>query len=359
MFVVTARNVHDALPKALSSLHIDHIKRESRNGPVLQAPTTVSTIYSRPWERVMFHPWRDANPFFHFYESLWMLAGREDVAPLTRYVKRMADFSDDGKSFNAAYGARWRSYVFGVEHGDLSIGDQLRMIIEELKENQDSRRCVLQIWDPQWDLCVDTKDAACNLVATFQLTPRRFELDTYRHALDMTVFCRSNDIIWGCYGANAVHFSMLMEYIARGIGAPMGLYTQISVNWHAYEEVFTKTYNRMLNEFEVLSDYPDTYPLVTMGVENWDSDVRRFITEDGKAPRDIVKFDDPFFYTVAFPIIKAHDIYKDNTGEARFTKALDMLASCGAADWRKACKEWIQRRYMKWQKEADDGPAPV
>ena len=40
--------------------------------------------------------------------------------------------------------------------------------------------------------------------------------------LQMTVHCRSNDIIWGTYGANAVHFSILQEYVAARIGVDLG-----------------------------------------------------------------------------------------------------------------------------------------
>lgn len=54
----------------------------------------------------------------------------------------------------------------------------------------------------------------------------------------MTVANRSNDIIWGCYGANAVHMSMLQEFVANALGIPVGLYNQVSNDWHIYERHF-------------------------------------------------------------------------------------------------------------------------
>ena len=51
----------------------------------------------------------------------------------------------------------------------------------------------------------------------------------------MTVCNRSNDMIWGAYGANAVHMSILMEYVAVAVNAPMGSYYQISDSFHIYE----------------------------------------------------------------------------------------------------------------------------
>ena len=104
MKVLSVRNVHEALPRALKLLQQQGIERPSRNGPVLQAPWPVTTVYQNPLERVVFWPERDANPFFHLYESLWMLAGRNDIAPLTRYAKNMANYSDDGETQHGAYG---------------------------------------------------------------------------------------------------------------------------------------------------------------------------------------------------------------------------------------------------------------
>jgi len=223
MKVISARNVHQAFPIALGILLRHGVKRDSRNssmlGPVLQFPTPVTTVYQNPRERVLFWPQRDANPFLHLYESLWMLVGRNDLAPLVRYAKQFESFSDDGKTLHGAYGYRWRTH-FGV--------NQLGVVIDKLRNDPDDRRCVVSMWDAEQDLYLDSKDIPCNLTITFQMS--------VTGVLDMVVFCRSNDIVWGCYGANAVHFSFLQEYIALGIGCPMGTYTQVSVNWHGYEK---------------------------------------------------------------------------------------------------------------------------
>jgi|SRR3990167_86083 len=325
MKVINARNVHEALPLAMKLLHSEGSEQNSRNGKVLSMGP-VATVYHVPEERVILHPWRDANPFFHFYESLWMLAGRNDVRPLTRYVKRMASFSDDGETFSAAYGWRW--------------GNQLPIIIETLKANHNDRRCVLQMWDRRYDLGSASKDVACNVAATFQISGGR---------LEMVVFCRSNDIIWGCYGANAVHFSMLMEYVARNVGVPMGTYTQVSVNWHAYRETFDPIVDDALdkvspNPYYLRANRP--FPLMSVSRELWDADVRRFVTADGRAT--VESFNDPFFNDVALPIVHAHDIYKDAIGEDRYLGALEMLDDCKALDWRRACMDWIERRRASW-----------
>src|SRR5690606_6235064 len=139
---------------------------------------------------------RDANPFLHFFESLWMLAGRNDVDYMTRLVRRFAAYSDDGKTFNGAYGYRWRKW-FGR--------DQLQQIIGALRSNPQDRRCVLGMWDAGHDLGLQSADLPCNTHIYFRIQDDR---------LNMTVCNRSNDAIWGAVGANVVHMSFLQEYMA-------------------------------------------------------------------------------------------------------------------------------------------------
>lgn len=345
MIVLRATNPHCALPVALHMLWRDGVPRGSRNGPVRMMPEPVATVYARPQERVVFHEWRDANPFFHFYEALWMLAGRRDIAPIVRYAKQLAAYSDDGVTQNAAYGHRWRQAHPCQTPDGITTSDQLLLIADALRKNPQSRQEVLQIWDPWLDLSTKTKDHACNLTATFQIG--------VDGRLDMSVFCRSNDAVWGCYGANAVHFSTLLEYMALRIGVPMGTYTQISVNLHAYDATAEHLYQYGTRDEHVSSPYETepVYPhaLCAWGdMDQWDVDCRRFVTDDGRLPSTDVPFRDPFWTNVAWPIVRAHDAYRDLPDDVRFTQALSALSECEASDWRMACEEWIRRRHRKW-----------
>jgi hypothetical protein len=320
------------------------VRAETRNGPVLMMPEAVTTVYEQPEERVIFWPARDANPFFHLLEPIWMLSGSDKLEPLTYIVKRMASFSDDGGETQwAAYGHRWR-----VRFGK----DQIQEIIQALRQNPNCRRQVLQMWSAQLDLERQGKDVPCNLVATFQISDNR---------LNMVVFCRSNDIIWGAYGANAVHFSFLLEYMARSIGVETGRYTQISVNWHAYLTLF----ENIETELEQMKDYTfcpyedgtvKPFPIKIVDDARWDADLRRFmeIVHTGRTS----SWSDPFFGDVAWPMMEAHRIYKTMDGEDKFLRSMLMLDNVRAGDWRLAAKEWIERRHKRWQQAQDDGPRP-
>ena len=332
MHVIKAVNAHSALPELIYQLKNRGVHRSSRNGDVLMFPDPVTTVYSLPQERVVFWPERDANPFFHFFESLWMLAGRNDVAYPATFLERMKDFSDDGETLHGAYGHRWREH-FG--------NDQLRVIAEALQKDPDCRRQVLAMWDPAHDLGVATKDAPCN-------THVYFQRNAYGD-LDMTVCCRSNDIIWGLAGANAVHFSMLQEYMAAWIGCQLGRYWQISNNCHAYVSVFEKVLPLADEALQppdkmILWDpYRDVdpYPLVSTDIRTWDTDLHRFLSGE-------IGFDEPFFAEVAFPFLKAHCLIKSALPKiARLEAALEELKVCEATDWRLAAEEWVGRRLQR------------
>jgi hypothetical protein len=350
--VIKAHNVNDALPTALWHLHTKGEIDDSRNGRVLVSPTPVITEYARPDQRVLFAASRDANPFFHFFESLWMLAGRNDVEFPAHFAANIASFSDDGETIAGAYGERWRKH-FGY--------DQLKMIIGELKANPKTRRCVLTMWsagydDPHlrgvvkpgsngdlWLAMNGGKDVPCNTQCYF---------DTLGGKLNMTVTCRSNDAIWGCYGANMVHFSMLLEYVACSTGIPMGVYRQFSNNFHIYAD--RPDVQRLHDTAGVpvigVDDRYATqelapYPLIISGgAAQFDNDLAYFFSvwrADEMQPTST--FMSSFFANVAAPLWNSHLAYK--LGD--FEMARNMLGLCDADDWALACHEWLQRREEK------------
>jgi thymidylate synthase len=324
MLNIEVRNVHDALPVALRLLSHLGVSQSTRNGPVKRFSGPVSTAYERPMERVMFHPERDCNPFFHLYESLWMLAGRRDVKSVAHYVKRMADFSDDGKNFHAAYGHRWRRH-FGL--------DQLAELIKILANNPNDRRAVLQMWDSRVDLGREGKDFPCNTIATFEVD--------FVGQLAMTVFNRSNDIVWGAYGANAVHFSIMQEYIAASLGLVCGPYHQVSTNFHGYVttlEPVMMLANVKKEANPYVSGEVQPFPMMPEGQAAFDLDLDTYM-----ARGPIVGFSTAFFRKVVTPMHYAHEMYKTSSVD-RYTDAIEIVSQCAATDWRKAATEWLRRR---------------
>lgn len=321
MLTIRGRNVNDIFTLGLFHLKNNGVERGSRNGLTLEIQSPVSIQYDKPTERVLFSPERDANPFFHLFESLWMLAGRNDTDFLNEYNSQMKQYSDDGVGFNAAYGQRLRSH-FGI--------DQIDKVITLLRKNPNDRQAVLQIWDTD-DLDKDTKDKACNLT----IVPR-----VRNGKLDWTVYNRSNDFILGALGANAVHMSVIQEYVASMIGIPVGRYWQISNCMHVYTELtqhWEKCKNLPLSVFDPYEEnHVHPFPLVT-SKESWMSDLYTFMEK----PWGGVKYVDLFFNHVVKPMAIAHRAHKENRD------GLYYVSDIRASDWRMACQNWLMRREMK------------
>jgi thymidylate synthase len=351
MHVIRTRNVQEALPKALVDLDQVGIDRESRNGPVRLFPGPVTTVYEEPCERVIYYPERDANPFFHLFESLWMLAGRNDVKYVAHFVKRMKTFSDDGKTLHGAYGARWLKW-FQQQTPDgegFMLQDQLLDVIEALKHNPDDRRQVISMWDGHVDpptARAGGKDVPCNTHIYVSVSTEG--------RLDMTLCNRSNDVVWGAYGANAVHFSYLQEFLAAGVGVPVGRLYQMSNNLHAYhatlEQVQPILQRVPYNPYA--EGLVEPYPLVSTNIKQWREDLSVFL-DVGPTPG----LRDPFFRRVAIPMWLAHQAYKESDDLERFELAFENLSQCHAADWRVACQEWLERRRDAQAKREEEAEA--
>jgi len=321
------RNVQDAfnsLVKKIEDHDIDLAVEQSRNGEVFVFPGVTTITYTHPKERVLFNLARDANPFFHLYESFWMLAGQDDVTSLNYYNSNMKNYSDDGKTFNGAYGKRWR------------VDSQIDRIIFHLKRSPNSRRAVLQMWNVEDDLLqIETsKDVCCNLSVTFSIQNDK---------LNMVVFNRSNDLIWGALGANAVHFSILQEYIACSLDCEVGTYSQVSANMHIYSDVWKgQEYVKECNLFGWPEDvYVGTPQKLLHDKEQFDLDFRNLLENNDYYCAE------PFLSGTLSPMLLAWRHHK----ERDYIKAHEALNRVQSTDWKVAGTLWIEKRQQNYEKK--------
>lgn len=358
------RNATQALARGLRYLLTEGIAEDSRAGRVLVAPEPVITVTERPAERVLHSAARDANPFFHLWEAAWMLTGRDDADTLNLYVRDFGErFAEENGRIHGAYGARWIGH-FGHLDDPIQSLHQLDWAVGRLRQNPQDRQVVLTMWDPACDTTFRSlRDRPCN--THVYLRARRTEAEPLSPSftgaplsvLDLTVCCRSNDAVWGAHGANAVHFSVLQEYLAARIGVDVGRMIQVSNNYHVYEAELERIARRVgaesYREDEVLYALDDdryggrvtAAPLITDG-EAADRDLERLMRwhdECRRADNFALTYGGNTNLALAGTLAQAARAHWCHR-HARPDDAQNFARLIPTPDWRAACVEWLQRR---------------
>lgn len=308
MITIWGHSATEAFLDGLYKLRICGVQETSRNGPVVTIPEHVHLRITHPQCRLITDPVRDANPFFHLFEFIWMMAGEHDVHWLKRFNKNIETYTNEG-IMKAAYGHRWDG------HWEF---DQVEYVIDLLLKDPFSRQAVINMWCPETDTIPFHKDKACNIAIMFRKLNDR---------LDMTVINRSNDFVWGALGANVVHFTLLFELVSHFTGIPMGTYNVISNNMHAYleNEVYKK-----VKDFTYAVDVYDRIKPAPMGFGSSYGAFKRMCKAFTRGQKPEGK---DFFELLANPML---DLWEH--------RDLNMPNEIYHVDWSIACREWISRR---------------
>lgn len=191
----------------------------------------VSILMENPRSRHLYLNGRKNNIFAVFGEMFWVMAGREDTEYLMNFIPRANDFSDDGKTWRAAYGSRW--YEYG----------QLQNLVDKfVDDGLYTRQAMLTLWHPEKDTkemlqekygLEKTKDTPCNQWL-------QFWVEAGTNELNMKVIQRSGDAIWGTLNINLPEFSFLHEFVYQMVKqtypeVKLGKYHHSVTNFHIYE----------------------------------------------------------------------------------------------------------------------------
>lgn len=174
----------------------------------------VNMRITRPRARLLLAPPnRVLNPAYAVAETVWILSG-SDAPWIYDYNGRLVQYADDGV-LRGAYGPRLRRWG-GI--------DQLSHVLELLKTDPDSRRAVVQLYDPTRD-AADHKDVPCTLGFRFHLREGR---------LHMSTTMRSQDV-WTGMPYDLFSFTTIQELVAGWLDADLGDYHHHVDSLHIYE----------------------------------------------------------------------------------------------------------------------------
>jgi len=169
-------------------------------------------------QRLVLVPSRRLNIIFNFAEALWYAAGRHDLEFIAYYAPTIRKYSADGVGLTGtAYGRA----IFGSS----GRPDQWRAVAEQLRDDPDSKRAVLQIFRCEELAVPDNPDVSCTLGLQFLQRCG---------ALHAVGFMRANDAYRGM-SSDVFSFTFLQELLARELGVRVGEYIHSVGSLHIYD----------------------------------------------------------------------------------------------------------------------------
>ena len=114
------------------------------------------------------------------YELLWILQGDTNVRYLKDHGVRIWDeWADEEGELGPVYGAQWRSF----RGADGQVADQISWVVDQIKSNPDSRRHVVNSWNPTE---IDRMALPpCHTLFQFNVAEGKLSCQLYQRSADM------------------------------------------------------------------------------------------------------------------------------------------------------------------------------
>ena len=114
------------------------------------------------------------------HELLWFLSGDTNISYLKENgVSIWDDWADENGDLGPVYGYQWRSW----QTSDGRQIDQIKNLVEQLKNNPDSRRHIITAWNP-----ADVDDMAlppCHCLFQFYIADGKLSCQLYQRSADI------------------------------------------------------------------------------------------------------------------------------------------------------------------------------
>lgn len=201
-------------------------------------------------------------------ELLWFLNGDSNVGYLQdNGISIWNEWADDNGDLGPVYGVQWRSWPTP----DGEHIDQITNVVENLKNNPDSRRHIVSAWNVS-----EIENMAlppCHLLFQFYVADGKLSCQLYQ---------RSADLFLGV-PFNIASYSLLTHMIAQQTGLEVGEFVWTGGDCHIYD-------NHIEQVTEQLSREPQPYPQLELNKANtlFDYDFNDF-TITGYNPHPPIK----------------------------------------------------------------------
>lgn len=154
------------------------------------------------------------------YELLWFLKGDTNVKYLQdNGVRIWNEWADENGDLGPVYGKQWRSW----EGADGKTYDQIAMVLDQIRNNPDSRRMIVNAWN-----VADLKDMAlspCHCLFQFYVADGKLSCQLYQ---------RSADVFLGV-PFNIASYALLAMMMAQVTGLKPGEFVHTFGDVHLYK----------------------------------------------------------------------------------------------------------------------------
>jgi thymidylate synthase len=322
MFKAEYGGINSFLVGASQLLLEKGLRREVRGKICYELPEPFAFKITNPKARLITIPERKWNVALAYAESLWLACGRNDLSFIRKYLPKMEEFSDDGITLRGAYGPRLRNYNGSAEDYCISnsnvpiisfsnrVIDQIEFVVKCFQKDPNTRQAIITIGDPVKD-CFNlnselkqTKDFPCT-------RSLQFMKQADANKLNLTVYMRSNDILWGASAVNIFNYTFMQEYIASLLGMEVGVYYHIANNFHYYED-----YKDRIESIAAVNSYKDEsfdYECKYKNLADFDLQIKKMEMAEAKfsTEQQIIDFNDDFFsdwYKVLYQRITKNNV---------------------------------------------------
>ena len=160
------------------------------------------------------------------HEVLWYLSGENHIRNLRQHTKIWDAWADENGNLETAYGYYWRHFPSAQKNKDgewiVREVDQIKYVIDEIERNPNSRRLVVNAWEP--GNATTSKLPPCHYSFVFNVNDKK---------LNCHLTQRSGDVALGI-PFNLAAYSLLTQVIAQQVGLGLGYFAHTIVDAHIY-----------------------------------------------------------------------------------------------------------------------------
>lgn len=182
-----------------------------------RAVLNVGFYLKDPMENNITEKFRNWSQKYAQYEWQWYLSGNPNAEEIAKKAKIWYSCMDASGNVNSNYGYHWMQ------------NNQLDYVVDELKNNPDSRRASISIYNAKERYNFEN-DTPCTYAVNFSILNNR---------LNMSVLMRSNDL-WFGFCNDQYCFSKLQEEMSKRLELKIGYYYHFSQNLHIYNNFLNR-----------------------------------------------------------------------------------------------------------------------